>query len=107
MNRRSFLLLSLTGCLLRPPVASGLRAATPETTSCAKLREAHNGWLIAGALAGGAAGTGSLVVAVETDQGQKVGTVAAAGVLGAGAAVATVLAGLDADAYTQECTKEK
>jgi hypothetical protein len=47
------------------------------------------------------------VVAIETDQGQKVGTVAAAGVLGAGAAVATVLAGIDADAYTQECTKEK
>ena len=107
MNRRCFLLLGLTGCLLRPPAAGGLRAATLETASCAKLRVAHDGWLIASAIAGATAGTGSLAVAIETDQGQKVGTVAAAGLLGAGAAVATVIAGLDADSYTQECTVTK
>lgn len=108
MNRRSFLLLSLTGCLLRPPVTSGdLRGATPETDACAKLRTHHNDWLLVSAFGGTLAGSGGAVVAIETDQGQKVGTVAAAGVLGAGAAVATVLAGIDANAYTQDCTTAK
>ena len=58
----------------------------------------------AGALAAGLAGSGGSLVAVETDQGQKIGTVAGSAVLGAGAALFTVLAGISADNYTQQCT---
>ena len=105
MNRRTFLLFGLTGCLLRPPVTSeDLRAATPETEACAKLRTHHNDWLLVSAFGGTLAGSGGAVVAVETDQGQKIGTVAASVLLGASAAVATVVAGIDANSYTQQCT---
>ena len=99
MNRRHFtaaLALLASGCLHRPSTtllgASG-QPPPPEPAACSRLRATHNGELIVGALA-----------AVETDQGQKIGTVAGSAVLGAGAALFTVLAGISADNYTQQCT---
>ena len=114
MRRRSFIaaLLALlaSGCLHRPSTtllgASG-QPTPPEPAACSQLRKAHDGELIAGAIAAGLAGGGGSLVAVETDQGQKIGTVAGVAVLGAGAALFTVLAGISADDYTQQCTASK
>ena len=114
MRRRSFIaaLLALlaSGCLHRPSTtllgASG--QPTPlEPASCSRLRAAHDGEMIAGAIAAGLAGGGGSLVAVETDQGQKIGTVAGSAVLGVGAALFTVLVGISADDYTQQCTASK
>jgi hypothetical protein len=103
VTRRALLLLALTGCIHRP--VHRLFGATPETATCAHARNTHNTLLVSGALAGGLAGAGGLAVGIETDQGQRVGTAIAAGTLGVGAALLTVLAGIKADDYTQECSK--
>ncbi len=113
MNRRHFtaaLALLASGCLHRPSTtllgASG-QPPPPEPAACSRLRATHNGELIVGALDAGLAGGGGSLVAVETDQGQKIGTVAGSAVLGVGAALFTVLAGISADDYTQQCTASK
>jgi hypothetical protein len=102
------LFLSVSGCIKVPPPKMGasLNGAPPPTqaqvSSCESLRSAHNTWTTIGAIAGGVAGASGPADAVISNKTAQEAIGMGVGVTGVLALVATTVAGLKANEYTQD-----
>jgi len=108
-----FLILLLAGCINAPqPRAPGshLFLASPPSpqkiSDCKSERTAHNVWTALGSVLGASAGAGGTAAGIVKDQGWQIAIGATAAGFGIFAALATALAGIEADAYSQgNCTE--
>jgi hypothetical protein len=101
------LCLVLVGCIHEPTAVVGLAPGTPapnprQISSCENTRNWHNIWTIAATIFGGGAGAQGAVDAADSDK--KVQTAMGIGAAATGilAAVSTLAAGMDADAFSTD-----
>jgi hypothetical protein len=100
------LLLPFLACgCLHAPARHGLMATPPSPAAiaaCQKTQTFHNVWSWTGAITGGLAGLGGAATADLSDQTTKVVTGLSAAGMGLVAGLASVAAGLEADAFSQK-----
>jgi len=77
-----------------------------KVSDCKSESTAHNIWTVFGTVFGASAGAGGTATGIVKDQGWQIAIGATAAGLGIFAALATTLAGIEANAYAQgNCTE--